>query len=218
MHWQHSFRCGYVASQSSIGECLVSGILSLSLSAADANAIVGYMRCGLSLARCVRIGQRWGLEGLWMMLWPLYCILCTLQFIGYKTKDWEAVSDQIIARLRARYEHNHDIHCTLRPVSTKSHTSFVPSAERLQWACDRPAQQATQATRRARTTRRKACSPRADLVARMARQGRPRCSAPRRALKPCKNECTVCKQRCDWKMLFAHGSTDFAPVHWAWPD
>lgn len=58
------------------------------------------------------VGQSWGLEGLWMMLWPLYCILCTLQFIGYKTKDWEAVSDQIIARLRARYEHmTYIAHC-----------------------------------------------------------------------------------------------------------
>lgn len=55
-------------------------------------------------AFCTCTGQGWGLEGLWMMLWPLYSVLCTLQYIGYTTKDWEAVSDRIIARLRARCE------------------------------------------------------------------------------------------------------------------
>ncbi len=62
--------------------------------------------CELSYSHTLA-GQGWGLEGLWMMLWPLYSVLCTLQFIGYTTKDWEVVSDRIIARLHARCEHAH---------------------------------------------------------------------------------------------------------------
>ena len=117
------------------------------------------------------------------MLWPLYCILCTLQFIGYKTKDWGAVSDRIIARLRARCE-NIVGHCDcMQSEQSFTYSSFGASAERLRWGCDRPVQQATPATCRARTTRPKACSPTADLVAGKAMQDFSRTWHPQRGAR-----------------------------------
>ena len=107
-----------------------------------------HRRCAsISLTPCCGApfeGQHWGLKGLWMMLWPLYTVLCILQFIGYTTKDWEVVSDRIIARLRARCEDTVDlvdVALSHWPACCSIIGSFAPllstmgvGAEILRWA------------------------------------------------------------------------------------
>jgi hypothetical protein len=87
----------------------------LGLQARNAMAtFVSLWVCGIPIIYFGVLGQGWGLYGLWFMLWPLYTVLCTLQFIGYTTKSWEDVSDKIVARLRER-----DIAMGLRPALGK---------------------------------------------------------------------------------------------------